>query len=194
MLARPRFIDGRRFRGLHFEQGGDFHRLPRPETVIVLSFFSVPEKTRTKFNFCTKGSIRVLKHCATSGPAGSALISTSAPSALVGRAFDEVRRNGADGQGVEQFSEALAGLARHAENRNQRALRDGQGDELGEFFVGGRSAFEIALGHRFIDFDDRLQQRFADFGGIDQRAGRIGGRLERGGHAAEIRDLVRAAR
>ncbi len=100
-----------------------------PETVSVLSFFSVPEKTRMKFSFCTNGSMRVLKHCATSGPAGSDLSSTSSPAALT-PSLDERRRKGEEGQGIEQFGKADAGLARDAKNGNQRA-RHGHGDEFG---------------------------------------------------------------
>ncbi len=35
-----------------------------------------------KLSFCTKGSMRVLKICATSGPSGSAVTSTVFPSAV----------------------------------------------------------------------------------------------------------------
>ena len=49
-----------------------FTPLRTPTTGTIESFFSVPEKTRMKLSFCTKGSIRVLKTWATNGPAGSA--------------------------------------------------------------------------------------------------------------------------
>ena len=54
----------------------------KPTTDTLSLFFMLPEKTRMKLNFCTNGSIRVLKTWATSGPAGSAFTSTSSPAAF----------------------------------------------------------------------------------------------------------------
>ncbi len=56
-----------------------------PTTGTIASFFSVPEKTRRKLSFWTKGSMRVLNTWATSGPAGSAFTSTSSPAAFFAR-------------------------------------------------------------------------------------------------------------
>ncbi len=70
-----------------------FTPLRAPTTGTVESFFSVPEYTRMKFNFCTKGSMRVLKTWATSGPAGSDLISTASPAAFVAARLTRVGGN-----------------------------------------------------------------------------------------------------
>ena len=60
-----------------------FRPLRAPVAGTLVSFFSVPEKTRMKLSFCTKGSTRVLKTWATSGPEGSATTSTSSPAAFL---------------------------------------------------------------------------------------------------------------
>ena len=193
---RPRSRPGRPRRSARSRSACTWNSAPSltplrtPTTGTVESFFSVPEKTRMKLSFCTNGSMRVLNTWATSGPAGSAFTSTSSPAAFFAVRDQRVGRQRTERQGVEQFGQARARLARNAQHRNQRALGHGLDDQPGDFFVGGRRALEIPLHHRFIDLDDRLQQRLADFGRIDQRAGRVGGRLQRAGHAAELGPLA----
>jgi hypothetical protein len=101
-----------------------------------------------------------------------------------------IRRQSADGQLIQQFFYANAGLARAAEDRNQRSLGNGPVDEIRDFFIGRWRAFKIAFGHSFINFDDRFEERFADVGRIDQRAGGVGWRFQRVDDAAEIGALA----
>ena len=114
------------------------------------SFFSVPEKTRMKLSFCTKGSMRVLKTWATSGPAGIGLdldrLRRRRSSAV---RCDGVGRQGAEGQGVEQLRQAHARLAR-ARRRSGSAR---PGPRPGRSAAASSSsrrlrALEVALHHR----------------------------------------------
>ena len=88
------------------------------------------------------------------------------------RADDFVGRQRATGQPVEQFRQSDAGFARDAKDRNQTAGGDRLDDQPREFFLGGQRAFEVALRHGVVDFDDRFDQRIVDGRRIDQRAGR----------------------
>ena len=130
-----------------------------------------------KLSFCTNGSMRVLKTCATSGPSGLSSSGTSF-AVLCRRASDVRRAKTAHRQGVEQLGDADVGLGRTAENRNQSAFGDRPHDQPRQFFVGWRRAFEVPLHHLLVDLDDRLDQRLVDLVRIRQRAGGVAGGLE----------------
>ena len=146
---------------------------------------------RMKLSFCTKGSMRVLKICATSGPAGIGRDVDRFPVGGDGGAVDRIGRQAAEDQGVQQFFHAHPGLGRAADDGDQRAAGHGLDDQPGELLVARFDAVEVAGHHLFVDLDDRLDER-----GVDRRWGRPARpamscrHLERVGHAAEIGALA----
>ena len=133
--------------------------------------------------------MRVLKTWATSGPAGSAWTSTSVPSGLValrttlsgGRA-QRARASSNSGKPVPVLAEmqtigTSAPLAMAWIISCDRLLGR------------RRRPFKIPLHDRLVGDDDRLDQRLADFLGVEQGAGGVGRRIERAGHAVEIRPV-----
>ncbi len=99
---------------------------------------------------------------------------------------DLVRRQRAQRQGVEQLGHADAGLARAAQDRNQGPGRNGLDNQSRSFLIGRQGALEVALGHLFVDFDDRLDELDGDGDRIQDGSADVGGHLERADHRFEI--------
>ncbi len=85
-------------------------------------------------------------------------------------ACDRVGRQAAHDQGVQQFGQADVRLGRAANDRHQAAFRNRADHQSRKLFVRGLSSFEIAFHHRFVDFDNRFDQRLADL--VRVRSGR----------------------
>ena len=166
IAARAGLVDRLGFLGLHLQQRGDLHALPHADHRHGRVLLQRAGEDADEIELLHEGVDAGLEHLG------------DQRTGRIGLDFDlfagRVRRRAlttasggkrTDGQGVEQFRQAHARLARHADDRNQRALGHGLDDQPGEFLVGGRRALEVSLRHRLVDFDDRFQQRLADFAG-----------------------------
>ena len=97
-LAGPGLVDRLGLVGLDLEELRDLQALAHADDRHgVARLAACPRRSRRKLSFCTKGSMRVLKTWATSGPAGSALTSTSSPAAFWAVRGDDVGRQAAQG-------------------------------------------------------------------------------------------------
>ena len=143
-----------------------------------------------KLIFCTNGSMRVLKTWATSG-AGRVGVEFDR---FAGGVLRGPRRSCPARVRRRPARRAIPAAPRPSWPTRRRSGisvpgHDGPLDQTRQFLGRRRRALEVTLHDRLVDLDDRFQERLADVGRIDQGAGRVGGHVERAGHAAEIGPL-----
>ena len=145
-----------------------------------------------KLSFCTKGSMRVLKTWATSGPAGSALTSTSSPAAFCAVRRDACRAAGRRRPGRPAVPAAPTPVLADTQTMgisvpSATACDDQPRQSLRRSAACPRSSRSITASSTSM-IDSRSDWLISV--GIDQRARGVGRRLERAGHAAEIGPLA----